>query len=67
MKEHQRNTLIHFYDIGLAGKDKTTDKKWKMMTLKSIIKMLHHENVSFIKIRHCQGYDNMISTTVDNR
>ncbi|XP_041370850.1 methyltransferase-like protein 24 isoform X2 [Gigantopelta aegis] len=42
MKTQRRKRKNMFYKIGIGGKDETNDKKWQLMTLTSIRKMLNH-------------------------
>ncbi|XP_041370649.1 methyltransferase-like protein 24 [Gigantopelta aegis] len=39
---HRRNKNNMFYKIGIGGKDEKDNKKWQLMTLTSIRKMLNH-------------------------
>lgn len=41
---------VHFYNIGLSGRNYTNNKGWKMMDLGSIMKMLGHTYVDLVKM-----------------
>ena len=46
--DHDRNELVHFYNLGLGDREYTTDKGWKIKRLSSIYQMLlprHGERV----------------------
>lgn len=47
--DHKHSEKVWFYSIGLAGKDEDKNQKgWKMMTLKSLIKHLGHQDVPIL-------------------
>ena len=50
MKDHMHTTKIHFYQLGLGGRDIVSPDGWKLRTLSTIQKQLKHSNVSYREI-----------------